>query len=54
MYTKYEKARILGARAFQIALNAPPNVKPKDVDPVNVAIEEFKEGKVPLEVKKKR
>lgn len=53
MYTKYEKARILGARAFQIALNAPPNVKPKDVNPVNVAIQEFKAEKVPLEVKKK-
>lgn len=31
-FTKYEKARILGARALQIAMNAPLLVKIKDED----------------------
>ena len=52
MITKYEKARIIGARAFQLALNAKPMVKEKVDDPVLVAIKEFEKGKTPLSVKK--
>ena len=31
-FTKYEKARILGARALQVAMNAPSLVKIKQED----------------------
>jgi DNA-directed RNA polymerase subunit K/omega len=51
---KFERARIIGARAFELALNAEPKVKPDDIDPVKVAIKEFEAGKTPLKVKEKR
>ena len=36
-FTKYEKARILGARALQISMNAPLLIKiePKDLEKIN-------------------
>jgi len=51
---KYEKARIIGARAFQLALNAKPNVNvdPSE-EPLDVASKEFYEGKNPLKPLKK-
>lgn len=52
--TKYQKARIIGARALQISMGAPILIKrKKDVyDPVKIAIEEFKAGVIPITVKK--
>ncbi|MCD6414007.1 MAG: DNA-directed RNA polymerase subunit K [Candidatus Diapherotrites archaeon] len=50
-YTKYEKARILGARALQLAMGAPPLVKPKgSMSVLDLAIEEFKKGVIPITV----
>ncbi len=53
--TKYEVARIIGARALQISLGAPVLIKPpKEVtDPIDLAILEFKKGVVPLVVVRK-
>ncbi|PKK81505.1 MAG: DNA-directed RNA polymerase subunit K [Thermoplasmata archaeon HGW-Thermoplasmata-2] len=54
-YTRFEIARIIGARALQIAQGAPVliEVKEKGMDPVRIAQLEFAAGKVPIDVKKK-
>jgi len=58
-YTKYEIARIIGARALQIAMGAPLllNLKKKDFEkinysPVEIAKMEFKKGIIPLTIKR--
>ncbi len=58
-FTKYERARIIGARALQIAMGAPILLKMKKGDfekmsynPVNIAKKEFEEGILPITVKK--
>jgi len=54
-YTRFEKARIIGARALQIAMGAPVLIKvPKDmVDPVKIAMLEFEKNAIPITVKRK-
>lgn len=58
-YTKYERARILGARALQISMGAPFMVKLEQEDlerlkfnPVEIAKLEFEAGAVPMTVKR--
>ena len=58
-YTKYEKARVIGARALQIAMGAPIQLKLKKeefermrYDPVAIARREFDEGTLPLTIKR--
>ena len=53
-YTRFEKARILGARALQISMGAPVLIDlPEDItDPVVIAELEFKEGVIPVTVKR--
>lgn len=53
-YTRFERARIIGARALQIARGAPPLVKTKEADPIRVAELEFEAGVIPLAVKRKK
>lgn len=50
--TRFEKARIIGARALQIAMGAPVLVKiPKGVtDPIEIAKLEFEKDKIPITV----
>lgn len=51
--TKYEKARILGTRALQISMNAPVLVDLEgETDPLQIAIKELREKKVPLIVRR--
>ncbi len=53
MYTKYEKARIISARAMQISMGAPPLIKIENVnvlDPLEIAKLEFEEDVLPIEV----
>ena len=57
--TKYEKARIIGARSLQISMGAPILVKltPKKLeelkyDPLEIAKLEFDEGVIPINVKR--
>ncbi|MEM5871430.1 MAG: DNA-directed RNA polymerase subunit K [Candidatus Aenigmatarchaeota archaeon] len=54
-YTRFEKARIISARALQIAQGAPVLIKvPKNVtDPKEIAKLEWKAGVIPIDVKKK-
>ena len=58
-FTRYETARILGARALQIAMNAPLLIKitPEDLEKINydalkIAEVEFNSGVLPISVKK--
>ena len=53
-YTKYEVARLIGARALQIKMGAPVLIKvPKTVErPLEIAELEFKEDVLPLTVKR--
>jgi DNA-directed RNA polymerase subunit K len=51
-FMRFERARIVGARALQIAMGAPVilNVDKGFIDPVSLAEREFKEGLVPITV----
>ena len=53
-YTKYEKARIIGARALQIAMGAPILINTDKTDPIEIAIEEFERGVIPITVRRRR
>jgi DNA-directed RNA polymerase subunit K/omega len=52
--TRFEKTRIVGARAMQIAMGAPvlidvpPNVK----SPIEIALLELKEGILPINIRR--
>ncbi len=50
--TKYEQARIVGARALQLSMDAPPlvEVPKKMIDSVKLARMEFAKKVVPLQV----
>ena len=53
-YTRFEKARIVGARALQISMGAPVLIKiPKEViSPIDIAMLEFNEDAIPITVKR--
>ena len=58
-YSRFEKARIIGARALQLSMGAPttlaPSKLPKEViDPVEIALLEFKADAIPITVKEVR
>ncbi len=52
--TRYEKARIVGARSLQLSFGAPLLInKPKDViDPIKIAILELRAGILPLTIRR--
>ena len=52
--TRFEKARIVGARALQISMGAPSIIKiPKElISPIDIAMLEFKEDAIPITVKR--
>ena len=52
--TKYERARLLGARALQLSMNAPPVVDllPGETDPLQIAQRELRERKLPLVIRR--
>jgi len=50
-YTRYERARIIGARSLQIAMGAPVFVDTEETEPRQVATQELEEGKLPITVK---
>ena len=58
-YTKYEKARIIGARALQIAMGAPLLLKLSEDDfrklrfnPIEIAKLEFTKDILPITIKR--
>ena len=49
--TRFERARLLGARAIQISMGAKPLVELSgSLDPIDIAYEELKAGVLPLDV----
>ncbi len=52
--TKYERARILGARALQISKNAPImiDIEPGEWDPLKIAEKELVERKIPFIIRR--
>ena len=53
-YTRYERARIVGARALQIFMGAPVLIDTSNTDPLEIALEEMKLGVIPITVKRNR
>ena len=53
-YTKYEKARIIGARALQIAMGAPILINTEKTDPIEIALEEFERGVIPITIRRRK
>ena len=60
-YTKYEKARMIGSRALQISMGAPFLLKLSDdelkkinYNTIEIASMEFKEGILPITIKRPR
>jgi len=53
-YTRFEKARIIGARSLQVSLGAPVliDVPSGMIDPVAIAMHEYEERAVPITVKR--
>ncbi|MDZ7688192.1 MAG: DNA-directed RNA polymerase subunit K [Halobacteriales archaeon] len=51
-YTRYERARIIGARALQISMGAPPLVEMDTNDPVRIARHELERGVLPITVRR--
>ena len=52
--TKYEKARVIGARALQISKNAPilVSLNPGESDPILIAEKELRESKIPFIIRR--
>jgi DNA-directed RNA polymerase subunit K/omega len=52
--TRFEKARIVGARALQIAMGAPILVEPSKVlsNPIDIALKELEVGILPITVRR--
>jgi len=46
--TRFERARLIGARALQISMGAPPLVDMHATDPIEIALAEFENGLVPM------
>lgn len=51
--SRFEVARLIGARSLQISLGAPILLKTEKGDPIDVAKEEFRAGMVPITIKRK-
>ncbi|MFA5395807.1 MAG: DNA-directed RNA polymerase subunit K [Methanomicrobiales archaeon] len=51
-FTRYERARIVGARSLQISMGAPLLIDTDSIDPLEIADEEFRKQKIPITVKR--
>jgi DNA-directed RNA polymerase subunit K len=49
-FNRYEKARILGARALQVAYGAPVLLETVQSEPILVAAEEYDAGVLPFTI----
>lgn len=52
--TRFERARIIGARSLQVSLGAPILVSLPDSmsDPIDIALEEFKKDALPMTLRR--
>ncbi|AXI24770.1 DNA-directed RNA polymerase subunit K [Methanofervidicoccus sp. A16] len=53
-YTRFEKARLIGARSLQISDGAYLTVETEKESSLDIAREEFERGKIPLIAKPKK
>ena len=53
-YTRFERARIIGARSLQVSLGAPILIVVPEglIDPISIAEKEFEENVIPITVKR--
>ncbi|MBN1134473.1 MAG: DNA-directed RNA polymerase subunit K [Methanosarcinaceae archaeon] len=51
-FSRYERARIIGARSLQISMGAPVLIESTEIDPLKLAMEELKRGVIPITVKR--
>ncbi len=53
-YTRFEKARIVGARSLQVSLGAPVLIDIPEgmIDPVEISMLEYEMGVIPITVKR--
>jgi DNA-directed RNA polymerase subunit K len=51
-YSRYEKARIIGARALQIAYGAPVLIETDRTQPILIAAQEFDADVLPFTVRR--
>jgi DNA-directed RNA polymerase subunit K len=49
-FSRYEKARIIGARALQVSYGAPVLVDTEQTEPILIAAEEYDAGVLPFTV----
>ncbi len=52
--TRFERARIVGARALQIAMGAPTLMEPSEVlsNPIDIALRELEGGILPMTIRR--
>ena len=48
--TRFEHARMVGARALQISMGAPPILAVHSEEAINIAIEEYDGGLIPMTI----
>ncbi|MFW6384270.1 MAG: DNA-directed RNA polymerase subunit K [Halodesulfurarchaeum sp.] len=53
-FNRYEKARILGARALQISYGAPVLIETEQSEPILIAAEEYDQSVLPFTVRRGR
>ena len=51
-FTRYERARIIGARALQISMGAPVLIEVDKKEPIDIAYAELEKGVIPITVKR--
>ena len=49
-FSRYEKARILGARALQVSYGAPVLIDTDQTEPILIAAEEYDAGVLPFTI----
>jgi len=50
--TRYERARLIGARALQISLGSPGVIDIDKGEPIDLALAELEQGVIPITVKR--
>jgi DNA-directed RNA polymerase subunit K len=50
--TRFEKTRIISARALQVSMGAPILIKTNTSDPKNIALNEFERDVLPITIKR--
>jgi len=51
-YTRFERARVIGARALQISKGAPPLIDTEETEAIKISKQEFKEDMIPIAIRR--